>query len=96
MFNRSLSRDTTIYPDPEMFNPERHLRPDHTFTKRNELPTWGFGARKCSAMHLAEATLFINIATLLWAFDFIVPLDESGNRVLPSTEWQDWASVMPW
>lgn len=47
-------------------------------------------------MHLAEATLFINIATLLWAFDFVPPTDEDGKPVLPSTDYEDWLGVIPW
>jgi hypothetical protein len=46
-------------------------------------------------MHLAEGTLFITIATLLWAFDFVAPLDNEGNRILPSKEWEDWVGVLP-
>ena len=40
-----MSRDTSVYSDPEQFLPSRHLREDGSFTKRNELPTWGFGGR---------------------------------------------------
>lgn len=86
-----------MYSDPDRFNPTRFLRGDGSFTKHNELPTWGFGGRKCSAMHLAEATLFINIATLLWSFDFVAPINEStGERIIPSMDWQEWEDVIPW
>ena len=40
-----MSRDTEVYPDPEEFRPERHLRQDGSFTKQRELPVWGFGRR---------------------------------------------------
>lgn len=73
--------------------PERFLRPDGTFTKAKELPTWGFGGRKCPAKDLAEGTLFINVATLLWCFDFLAPVDESGQRILPSKDYKDWNDV---
>jgi cytochrome P450 len=91
-----MSRDTNTYSTPETFDPSRFLREDGSFTKRNELPTWGFGGRKCSAMHLAEATLFINIVTMLWAFDFVPPLDANGEAILPSLEWQEWEDISPW
>lgn len=91
-----MSQDESVYPSPEIFRPERHLREDGSFTKRAELPTWGFGARKCSAMHLAEGTLFINIVMLLWAFDFVAPIDANGNRILPSAAYEDWIGVLPW
>lgn len=93
---RSLSNDTSVYPEPQIFRPERHLRPDGSFTKSNELPTWGFGGRKCSAYLLAENTLFINIATLLWAFDFVPPIDENGEEILPTTSYAEWEGIIPW
>lgn len=92
----ALSRDTSVYANPDQFLPERHLRTDGSFTKRNELPTWGFGGRKCSAMHLAEGTLFINIAMLLWAFDFEASIGEEGKSILPSTDYEDWNGTLPW
>ena len=92
----ALARDETVYPEPSLFKPERHLREDGSFTKRAELPTWGFGGRKCSAMHLAEGTLFINIARLIWAFDFVPPVDQDGMAVLPSADYADWVNVIPW
>lgn len=32
-------------------------------------------------MHLAENSLFITLASLLWAFHILPPLDESGREV---------------
>jgi len=32
-------------------------------------------------MHLAESSLFITLASLLWAFDILPPLDENGREV---------------
>lgn len=93
MHNSALSRDAETYPEPDSFLPERHLRPDGTFTKAKELPTWGFGGRKCPAKDLAEGTLFINVATLLWAFNFIPPVDEDGNKILPSKDYKDWNDI---
>ena len=46
-------------------------------------------------MHLAEGTLFINVATLLWAFDLVAPLDEAGQPILPSADYKDWRGPMP-
>jgi cytochrome P450 len=89
--HRAMSRDETVYPEPEAFRPERFLTPDGCgVTRKNELPTFGFGRRLCSAVAVAEATLFIHIATLLWAFDFQVPLDAQGERILPSIDVDHW------
>jgi hypothetical protein len=47
-------------------------------------------------MHLAEMTLFINIVTLLWAFDFVLPPGEDGSVALPSKDYEDWNGALPW
>lgn len=47
-------------------------------------------------MHLAEVTLFINIATLLWAFDFVPESDAEGKPVIPSADYEDWEGTLPW
>lgn len=33
-------------------------------------------------MHLAENSMFIVLAKLLWAFDILPPLDEAGKEVM--------------
>jgi len=37
-------------------------------------------------MHLAENSLFITISRILWAFDILPGLDESGREIKPDTE----------
>ncbi|KAF1937890.1 cytochrome P450 76C3 [Clathrospora elynae] len=43
--------------------------------------TLGAGRRICSGLHLAENSMFIVLAKLLWAFDILPPLDEQGREV---------------
>lgn len=44
-----MSRDEEIYPDPEAFKPERFLSADgKSLTRKNELPTFGWGRRSVS------------------------------------------------
>lgn len=37
-------------------------------------------------MHLAENSLFITIARILWAFHILPGLDSEGNEIPPDTE----------
>jgi cytochrome P450 len=56
---------------------------------------WSFGAgrRICSGVHLAENSMFIVLAKLLWAFDILPPLDEAGREVEVETSDEAFDSV---
>ena len=42
--------------------------------------------RTCVGMHLADQSLFIIMATMLWAFDIKPAVDEKGKEVVPSPD----------
>ena len=42
---------------------------------------YGGGRRICPGMHVAERSLFINIARLMWGFDLRLAKDEAGNEI---------------
>lgn len=44
---------------------------------------YGAGRRLCPGIHLAERTLFLAIANILWAFDILPGRDKSGNIIEP-------------
>jgi len=81
----AMSRDEDIYPDPESFKPERFLSDDGlTISRKIELPIFGFGRRYCPALHFSHATLFLAIATLVWA------LDIEPGEILPDIDIAHW------
>ncbi|KAL3482073.1 hypothetical protein BJX99DRAFT_217314 [Aspergillus californicus] len=43
--------------------------------------TFGAGRRICPGIHLAENGLFLAVASLIWAYEFRLPLDERGVEV---------------
>lgn len=84
--------DASIFPDPQSFDPDRYLSHPHGSGHYAAGPAsardhWAFGAgrRICSGLHLAENSMFVVLAKLLWAFDILPPLDEGGKEVKVDT-----------
>ena len=68
-FCRGIFHDPSIYPEPDVFKPERFLDQDGSL--RDDpvlLSAFGFGKRICPGRHFVDATLFIFVASLLSVF----------------------------
>jgi cytochrome P450 len=60
----AIGMDDDCFQDPNEFRPERWLQhPDQP------LATFGFGRRVCPGKQIAQNTLFISIARILWAYN---------------------------
>ncbi|KAH7922342.1 cytochrome P450 [Leucogyrophana mollusca] len=78
----AISRDPAVYPNPDTFDPQRWLNSDGQVRDDLKFPSFGFGRRICPGQHIANRSIFINAALLLWSFkiteDPSAPIDESG------------------
>jgi len=81
----AITHDEDIYPDPHIFDPSRHLgeRPQPDPFKY----AFGFGRRACPGAHLAEMSLFLNIASILSVYNISKAIDENGVEIEPKIEW---------
>ncbi|KAJ6094276.1 hypothetical protein N7467_003121 [Penicillium canescens] len=95
----ALHYDPSLFPDPESFRPERYLRHPKgaalyaASSDSYGRDHWDFGAgrRICPGMHLAENSMFITIAKILWAFELVAPGEvdlshdayETGTMTIP-------------
>ncbi|KAH0847599.1 putative Cytochrome P450 oxidoreductase [Fonsecaea pedrosoi] len=86
----TINNDPTRYDNPRDFNPERFPEEEsgmdaysitQNYEKRPHL-TFGAGRRVCPGSHVADRTLFITMARLLWAFEFHHKLDAQGVPIL--------------
>ncbi|KAI8949870.1 cytochrome P450 [Xylaria longipes] len=92
-----IHMDPVRYPQPQAFDPTRF---DGDVTSASESANladgskrdhFGFGAgrRICPGLHVAERTMLLSVARLLWGFNFTKAVDDLGHEVLPP--WDDFA-----
>jgi cytochrome P450 len=72
-----MNHDPNVYGENAAdFDPARHLdsnediahgAPNRANTKEEGHVSYGFGRRQCPGLHVADNSLFINIAVMLWA-----------------------------
>ncbi|TFY76981.1 hypothetical protein EWM64_g7032 [Hericium alpestre] len=78
----AILHDPDIYPDPEVFDPDRFLTPDGQVKNDPVLTSvFGFGRRICPGRHLVDSTLWIAAASLLSAFNVCKAKDEHGDEI---------------
>ena len=76
---RAITRDPDVFPEPEVFKPERFLNPNGTLRDEATLTSvFGFGKRVCPGRHYVDATLFIVAATVLSVFRIEKRCDSEG------------------
>ncbi|EJU01337.1 cytochrome P450 [Dacryopinax primogenitus] len=83
----SISHDPSVFPNSDTYDPSRYL------TSSGELRTssdpadqvyvFGHGRWICPGKDIAMNSLFIDIAALLWAFDFARPVGSDGKECVP-------------
>lgn len=91
----TINMDPKRAPNPRKFDPTRHLNEPQSLSEsvanpdpsRREQFTFGAGRRVCPGIHVAERSLFLGMARLVSAFDFLPVTDPaSGEPILPDQE----------
>ena len=73
----AIHRNPREFPLPDKFEPERYFKGLHfDYPNARGHNAFGWGRRQCSGQPLAEASLAISVARLLWAFDIQPGLDD--------------------
>nr|GAT47917.1 cytochrome P450 [Mycena chlorophos] len=85
----AILHDKDVYPNPDQFKPERFLRdgklnPD---IRDPETAAFGFGRRICPGRHMAMASVWLSIASILATFKISKAVDEHGETMEPTYEY---------
>ena len=76
----AIFHDPSMYPEPDVFNPERFLKDGrHNPSVRDPGDrVFGSARRVCPGKFFANRTLFLRFATVLAAFDIELGVNEKG------------------
>ena len=87
----AIHNDPARHPDPRRFDPQRYFHDSQTAaeaannadaSKRDHF-LFGAGRRLCQGMHIAERSLFLAIARLIWGFEFHPGKHADGGVLMP-------------
>ncbi|KAJ6527992.1 cytochrome P450 [Mycena vulgaris] len=84
-----ILHDEDAYPDPHAFKPERFLLDGklNPAVRDPETVAFGFGRRVCPGKHMAYASLWITIASILATLEIKKAQDKDGSEIEPSYEY---------
>ncbi|TFY75756.1 hypothetical protein EWM64_g8256 [Hericium alpestre] len=77
----AITHDEKTYADPHDFTPERFLTESGILNKDESKIAFGYGRRICAGQHLADANVWILVATTLALYMFSNMKDENGNVI---------------
>ncbi|KAI0086645.1 cytochrome P450 [Irpex rosettiformis] len=87
----SIGLDPEVYPDPTAFKPDRWLDANGRIREDLTYFTYGFGRRVCPGQHLANNSLYLSTALILWAFK----ISENPSRPINSMDFSHGQSIRP-
>lgn len=78
--------DPETWPNPEKFDPYRHLDEDRRYIPSPNLIPLGIGARSCLGEYAAKSTIFLVFVKLLQGFTLepsgLLPRLDQGNELI--------------
>lgn len=98
----AIHNNPNYYPEPHRFDPARFLEVPLDGEKSSTAPNphlnFGAGRRICPGLHVAESSLFIALAKIVWLFDIRPPRDEYGDELpmdISDEAFEEGANTVP-
>jgi cytochrome P450 len=101
----AIHNDPKRHPNPRCFEPMRYMNDNlasmdsanHSDATKRDHFVFGAGRRRCQGMHIADRSMFLAIARILWAFDLGKAIDpDTGSKITPDiNDMVDGAMAMP-
>ncbi|KAJ7259513.1 cytochrome P450 [Mycena haematopus] len=85
----AMTRDESIYPEPERFNPDRFFTADGRLNDDDAVFTFGFGRRICPGRYNADATVWATIVSVLSTFNIAKAKDATGKEIDIDPDYSD-------
>ncbi|KAK1994072.1 cytochrome P450 [Colletotrichum falcatum] len=87
----AIQRDPELYPEPDLFNPDRWLDPGYPTYREplsahpnlQQFSAFGHGRRICQGINIAERSLNLKVALLAWGCDISRAKDAAGRDIVP-------------
>jgi len=83
----AMTRNEVKYPSPEEFRPERFLDKDGQINDDTVSFAFGAGRRICVGRHIADASVWSAIASILAIFRITKCRDKQGNEIDVNPDW---------
>jgi len=75
----AISRDPEVYPEPDVFKPQRWINDQGRLKEDSKLFIFGFGRRTCPGQHVGNRSVFIYSLLVLWAFQLTLDPTKALN-----------------
>ncbi|KAI6025691.1 cytochrome P450 [Pisolithus orientalis] len=77
----AMTRDEKRYPNPAVFNPERHLTAGGTLAEGTSSQYFGLGRRICPGRHIADQSIWAGVISILATLRVGKARDEAGHEI---------------
>jgi len=84
-----MTRNETVFPSPNTFDPERFFGPEKMASEACQQvdAVFGFGRRVCPGRYFAEENIWMFMTNLIATMDIAKAVDEQGRAIEAKGEY---------